>query len=352
MPNPNLSTSDEIRRQKDSLRFKIDNLRDEATLKSTIDEFTDLIGKSANLPLRVQALRQRKYAFDSLLEKKASEFSARCSVIQGDIEGKIAMQATQLQSTMRSIEMRFNALGALPSSAMVQILTSETDQFEERCRSASSAVSAMYQNVKSDVDTFTRELNELDYALDKADGASFGFLPGEAIVKAVKAVWCKSGKEEKNDPEGVLFLTDQRLIFEQNEEIATKKVLFVTTEREKVQKLLFEVPVVLIENVLASKQGALKNQDMLDLRFASGCFDERAVLHIFYEDCNDWQRYILSVKTHEVDKDRVIAVDKSAVEKAKSAPTQCPQCGGLITKPVLRGMDTITCEFCGKVIRL
>lgn len=352
MPNPNLSTADEIRRQKDSLRFKIDNLRDEATLKSTIDEFTNLVGNSANLPLRVQALRQRKYAFNGLLENKASEFSARCAVIQGDIEGRIAMQATQLQSTMRSIEMRFNALGALPSGTMVQILTNETDQFEERCRSASSAVSAMYQKVKSDVDEFTHQLVQLEYALDKADCASFGFLPGEAIVRAVKAVWCKSGKEEKNDPEGVLFLTDQRLIFEQNEEVATKKVLFVTTESEKVQKMLFEVPVVLTENVLAYKQGALKNQDMLDLAFASGAFDERALMHIFYEDCNEWQKYILSVKTHEIDANRVIAVDKSAVEKAKAAPTQCTQCGGLITKPVLRGMDTITCEFCGKVIRL
>lgn len=352
MPNPNLSTADEVRRQKDSLRFKIDNLRDEATLKSTIDEFTDLISKAANLPLRVQTLRQRKYAFNALLEKKATEVSARCAAIQGDVEGRIAMQATQLQSTMRSIEMRFNALGALPSGTMVQILTNETEQFEERCSSAANAVAALYEAVKSEVNDFTHKLGELEYALDKADGASFGFLPGEAVVKAVKAVWCRSGKEDKNDPEGVLFLTDQRLIFEQNEEIATKKVLFVTTEREKVQKMLFEVPVVSIENILASKQGALKNQDMLDLRLASGCFAERAVLHIFYENCNDWQRYILSVKTHEVDKDRVIAVDKEAVEKAKAAPTQCPQCGGLITKPVLRGMDSITCEFCGKIIRL
>jgi uncharacterized Zn-finger protein len=43
---------------------------------------------------------------------------------------------------------------------------------------------------------------------------------------------------------------------------------------------------------------------------------------------------------------------EKAVEKAKSAPVQCPYCGGSITKPVLRGMDSITCDFCGKVIRL
>ena len=39
----------------------------------------------------------------------------------------------------------------------------------------------------------------------------------------VKAVWTKDGKEDKSDPEGTLYLTDQRLLFEQKEEVATKK---------------------------------------------------------------------------------------------------------------------------------
>jgi hypothetical protein len=352
MPAPTSSPADEARRLKDSLRFKIDNLRDEASMKSVIDEFTDFQTKAADLPLRIQTLRQRKYAFNGLLEKKAEEIAFRSAAIQGDVEGRIATQANMLQSTMRSIEMRFNALGALPSATMVQILSSETDQFEDRCKSTQNAISAFYQSVRSEVDNFIREIGELEYALDKVDGASFGFLPGEAIVKAVKTVWCKTGKEEKDDPEGVLFLTDQRLVFEQNEEVATKKVLFITTESQKVQQMLFEVPVVSIEKVDAFKAGALKNQDMLKLQFTSGVFARDAVLHIFYQDCVEWQQLISSVKTHEIDANRVIAVDKTAVEKAKAAPTQCPQCGGLITKPVLRGMDTITCEFCGKVIRL
>jgi hypothetical protein len=300
----------------------------------------------------VQTLRQRKYAFDNLLEKKAAEISARSAALQGDVEGRIAMQANILQSTIRSIEMRFNALGALPSMTSVQILTSETDQFEERCHSIQDSVSALYANVKSEVDAFVHQITELEYALDKAEAASFGFLPGEAVVKAVKAIWCKTGKEEKNDPEGILFLTDQRILFEQNEEVATKKVLFVTTESQKVQQLLFEVPAVSIEEVKGFKQGLMKNQDMLSLRIAAGNFAPSALLHIFYEDCVTWQQLITSVKTHEIDKNRAIPVDMTEIEKAKTAPTQCPQCGGLITKPVLRGMDTITCEFCGKVIRL
>jgi hypothetical protein len=352
MTTPNQSPADQARQKMDSLRFTIDNLRDKASLKSVIDNFATLQSTIANLPLRIQGLRQRKYAFNKMMEKKAEDITARFLPQQDEIERRITTQASMLQATMRSIEMRFNALGALPSLTTVQLLTNETEQFEDRCRSTGNAVEAIFDPIQREADALSRELREVETALDKADSASFGFLPGESLVCAVKTVWCRSGKEQKDDPEGNLFLTDQRLIFEQNEEIATKKVLFVTTEKQKVQSLLFEVPVVSIEDIKSYKLGLLKNQDMLELRLASGCFSPQAVLHLDGQDCAEWQKKIGLVKTHEIDADRALAVDKTAVEKARSAPTQCPKCGGLITKPVLRGMDTITCEFCGNVIRL
>jgi len=209
----------------------------------------------------------------------------------------------------------------------------------------------MYGNLEQEIYAFDTQLTELEYSMEQSEAASFGFLPGESTVRAVKAIWCRNGKEQKGDPEGVLFLTDQRLIFEQKEEIATKKVLFVTTERQKVQEKLFEVPAVSVTSVKASKQGVFKNVDMLDLVLESGVFAHEATLHI-YQDGENWQKLITQVKNHEIDAIRVIAVDQAAVEKAKAAPTQCPYCGGAITKPILRGMETINCDYCGKVIRL
>lgn len=126
----------------------------------------------------------------------------------------------------------------------------------------------------------------------------------------------------------------------------------MTTESQKIQQLLYEVPVVSIEEIQSKKVGVFKNQDILEMRFAPGSFSAQAVLHIFNQPCEVWQKMITSVKNHEYDSKRVIVINNSLIEKVKHAPTQCPQCGGLITKPVLHGMDTITCEFCGKVIRL
>jgi len=171
-------------------------------------------------------------------------------------------------------------------------------------------------------------------------------------VRAVKATWTRDEKKDKEDPEGILFLTDQRLIFEQREEIATKKVLFITTERKKVQELEFEVPVFSIASVKATRQGMLKNEDWLDLEFESGAFARSAKLHLDGQNCNEWQALINQAKSRELDGDRALAVDEAAVAKVNSAPVICPSCGGTLSRPVLRGMQTITCDFCGRVIKL
>jgi hypothetical protein len=209
----------------------------------------------------------------------------------------------------------------------------------------------MYDQFNNQVYAATKHLNEIEYLVTQLAEASFQLLPTEAGIAAVKAVWCKTGKEQKEDPEGVLYLTDQRLLFEQKEEIATKKVLFVVTEKKKVQGLLLEAPVALVDKVDTSKQGMLKNEDHIELRFLSGAPLQVTHFHIWQENAA-WQALINRAKSKDFDKGRAVALDQAALDKVKAAPAQCPSCGGNITTVVLRGMDSINCEYCGFVIRL
>lgn len=166
---------------------------------------------------------------------------------------------------------------------------------------------------------------------------------------AVKARWNQDGKE---DPEGILYLTDQRLIFEQKQEVATKKVLFVVTEKETVQQMLLEAPMERIEDVQASKKGLLGHEDHLDITFAGGEPVSSAAFHLDGQDSNEWQGLIGRAKAGDFDQDRAVPIDREAEERARAAPSKCPSCGAPITQEVLRGMDSLTCEFCGHVMRL
>ena len=345
---------DEIRKDVDSARSDLSTLIQDSSLSTVKDEYSDLDTKIANFGLRIQQIRDRKYAFNKIVEDQGKEFQKQWTAKKFMIQSQINTEANNLRMGLRPLETRVSSLQvSLGAASLVRTVKNDIENYKSRINSSESSTRALFDGIKTEVEKVSAQLDKVESTLDNVESASFGFLPGESVVMAVKAVWTRdNNKEDKDDPEGILFLTDQRMIFEQKEEIATKKVLFVTTEREKVQKLLFEVPVVSIETVKAEKHGLFKNEDWLEMVMASGSFARDVSLHLDGQDCNEWQKLITRVKTKDIDSDRAIAVDQAAVEKARSAPSQCPFCGGAITKPVLRGQDTITCDFCGKSIRL
>jgi hypothetical protein len=259
-------------------------------------------------------------------------------------------------NSLRPIEMQMPQLASAASNpatarGLLTSLQSAVDQLESKITAAERAVNGMYDQFNNQVYAATKHLDDIEYLVTQLAEASFQLLPTEGGIAAVKAVWCKTGKEQKDDPEGVLYLTDQRIIFEQKEEIATKKVFFVVTEKKKVQGLQLEAPVALVEKVDTSKQGMLKNEDHIEIRFASGAPVQMAHFHI-WQDNATWMAHINRAKSKDFDKGRAVAVDQTEVDKVRAAPSQCPSCGGAITKPVLRGQERITCEYCGFVIRL
>jgi hypothetical protein len=118
-----------------------------------------------------------------------------------------------------------------------------------------------------------------------------------------------------------------------------------------VQNLLVEAPAALLDTVTTSKAGMLKNEDHIEIRFQSGAPVQTAHFHI-WQDCATWQGLLNRAKSKEFDKDRAVAIDQAEVDKVKAAPTQCPSCGATISVVVLRGQDSLKCEYCGAVIRL
>ena len=222
---------------------------------------------------------------------------------------------------------------------------------EEKASAADQQIRGMYQSLENQLTPVKTHLDDLDWMLTQLSEAAFKLLPSESGIMAVKASWYKEGKHSDDDPEGILYLTDQRLLFEQKQEVATKKVLFVATEKQKIQELKWEVPVASTGNVKPSKQGMLKNEDHLDLSFGDGAPIQSAHLHIWQEGTN-WVQFINRAKTKDFDQGRAIAIDQTLVDKVKSLPSQCPSCGGTLNQVVLRGQDNVKCEFCGYVIRL
>jgi len=351
-PSPAQQIADEMR----ALQNKVNSLQDGVRLAKVRDAVEDMQTKVSSQPQRIMTARGRGYFFEKDLEAQAQSFVDSWAMLYPNLQSQINLQSTALMNALRPIEMQMPQLTASaynPAAARgtLNTMQSAVSQLESKVSAAERTINGMYDQFDRQVSEFVRHMDQVEYTLTQLAEATFRLLPTEGAIMAVKAVWCKTGKEQKGDPEGVLYLTDQRLIFEQKEEIVTKKVLFIATEKQKVQGLQLEAPVALVDNVQTSKAGLLKNEDHIEIRFASGAPVQSAHFHI-WQDCAAWQGLINRAKSKDFDQGRAVAIDQAEVEKVKAAPTQCPACGGAITQQVMRGQDTIKCEFCGNVMRL
>jgi hypothetical protein len=246
------------------------------------------------------------------------------------------------------------------------LATAALASLEGKVGAALRSLQGMYDALDDNVNQTQQQLDDISWTLQQAEQACFGFLATECPVEAVPANWKKPG--DKDGVDGVLYLTDQRLLFEQKEEIATKKVLFITTAKEKVQTLQWAVPVGQVEKAVGSTRGLMGKDDFLTLTLVEGAglagpegntlYDDMGrplrttELHLKGEKGETWQGFIGRVKSGEIAKERTVPVDQAVAETVSNAPTKCPNCGATLTQTILRGQTEITCEFCGSVIRL
>ena len=338
-----------------SLQTRINSLQDSARLSNVSDAIENVETSVNGMAQRIAGLRQRGYVFEKDLETQAAGFVSQWTQLHPSLVAQINQQSIALQASLRPIESQVALLaGQHPDGTALSLLASlkaSVSTLEGQARAAENQINGMYDAFHDQIGKLENHLTEMEWMLTQLAEAKFSLLPTEGAIAAVKAVWCKDVKENKDDPEGVLYLTDQRLLFEQKEEVVTKKVLFIATEKQKVQELRWETPVALLEEIKPSKQGMLKNEDHLDLGFGSGAPLQAIHVHI-WQEADTWLQLLNRAKIKDFDKTRAVPIDQAEVDKVKSVPSQCPSCGGNLDQVVLRGQNEVKCQYCGFVIRL
>ena len=320
---------------------KFNDLQSKIMLTSINDDLEDIESAINTLPANVENIRARGYVFKNYLEKKVETLAKQWRDLRPRVTAAIQTQARTLQADAANVQNILNR-GSLAGAALTSL--------ESKVNAAVGNLQGMYDTLDDNVNQTQQQVDDVSWTLQQVEQASFGFLPTEAPAEAVPANWKKPGDDD--GVEGVLMLTDQRLLFEQKEEVATKKVLFIATEKKKVQALQWAVPVAQIAKATGSNRGFMGKDDYLTIELESGDPFRTTDIHLKGESGETWQGFIGRVKSGEIAKERTVPVDQAAMEAAAKAPTKCPTCGATITQTVLRGQTEITCEFCGSKIRL
>ena len=342
--------------QSDLNRIQLDitSLQNKVRLTALRDKVEDLQTTINGMEQEIANLREKGYAFERELENQAADYVTQWGKLKSGVVMQIEQQARSLQVALRPLETQVTQISGQNhrvAGPLLAKIESGIQSLEGNVSAAERSIGGMFDKFDNQVYQTTKHLKAIKWMLTELAEASFTLLATEAGIMAVKGIWARDGKERKDDPEGVLYLTDQRLIFEQKQEVATKKVLFVATEKKLVQQTLWEAPVPLIEDVKARKGGFMNKDDFIEVKFGSGAPFNAIHAHI-WQSGDEWVALLKRAKAKEFDATRAIAIDMAVAEKVKAAPTQCPSCGGAINQVVLRGMESISCEFCGVVIRL
>ena len=349
---------EQLSRDISALQSDISNLHSKVRLSSPRSTIEELTTKVNGLASHIADLRARGYAFNAEWEGRANDWPAQWNVLRDTALRQIDEQTTWLEQDLRPIETEMPQLltwANAPDTArpIYTQLKAMADNLNSKVSAVESTITGGYNAFKSELDKLADQLKKVEWMLKQLDEATFKLLPSESGIMAVEAAcYQQVNKKQDSDPDGVLFLTDQRLILEQKEEVATKKFLFITTSKEKVQKVVLDAPIGKIEKVDSIDKGLFGHEDHLEVHFASGVSTRMAHLHLKGQDNELWKTLIERAKAGGFDNDRALALDQAAVDKVKSAPTKCPSCGGALTQTIVRGMDSIRCEFCGTVIRL
>ncbi|MEP7357081.1 MAG: hypothetical protein ABI847_07565 [Anaerolineales bacterium] len=324
-------------------------IQDDLMLSRINDDLEDVNSAIAALAPNIENIRSRGYVFKSYLERKAQTLATQWTELRPKVEAATRSSVTSLQNDARLVQATFNQR---------RRATAALSSLESKATAAQRNLQGMYDSLNDNVIQTQQQIDDISWTLQQAEQASFGFLPTEGVLEAVPANWKKP--DDKDGVGGVLYLTDQRLLFEQKEEVATKKVLFITTAKQKVQALAWEIPVSNIATATGSKRGFMNKDDFLTItasdsggfKSAQGGGFRNTDVHLKGETGEAWQGFVGRVKSGEIAKERTVPVDEKAAATVSNAPTKCGTCGATITQTILRGQTELTCQYCGSLIRL
>jgi len=349
MPSGRPDMSEETRLKLDQLSTRLQSLQEMILLSDAQREISETQKRLSLLPAEVEELRSRGYVFRNFLEHEIGVLSDQWTELQKRLPSEISLQVQGLRHAAREAEQAFHlALNGNP--ALVAGAESSINMLESKARAAHSAVQAVYEPLTTRVVQLGRQIEDVRWMLDQLDEASFQLLADENIAAACKARLVEDGEERA---EGVLYLTDRRLLFERKEEVVTRKVLFIPTAKQKVQEPVFAVPVDEVEEVKASDERKfLGHKEILELMFLPGAAASGATLRLLNTDNETWVRMIGQVRSGEINRERILPRNVSVGESTRTVTARCTACGARLMVTVAPGVHRVICEYCGSLIDL
>jgi len=337
---------------------KIGNLQEAAMLSAVSEDLDDLNALVSSLPFDFQAVRQRGFVHQAQLDEQITALVGRWEPLHEQVSDALYRQQTDLvEAANRLLDTVDRLYEPSASRATVDSCWAGIRALQSRIEKAHRTLTGTYDDFGDELEKIGATIDRVEWMLDQVEAAKFQLYQGEAPLRAASAQWIQQGDDE--GPSGVLYLTDQRILFEQKEEVTTEKFLFVKLKKETVHEFKFDAPVSSIEEIKVGEQRegflSLGKVEVLELRFDHTAEFSGALFHLKKDDVQTWEMWIGRVKSGEIDRARTeeAAAEAEELDEARrEIPANCTNCAAPLDQTFVRGMTSITCPYCGTVIQI
>ncbi|GMQ78600.1 MAG: hypothetical protein BMS9Abin02_1121 [Anaerolineae bacterium] len=341
------SGSQDIQRQVDSIQREFSRLEDQAEFTDVHSTIGQIEERLAEYPLELKALEQRGYLHTRQIHELLDMLKGQWRKTAPQLRLSLRKEENKITSAVKGTSRLVSQAKSGRQSSIASAKKS-LDDLERKLRAADQTLRSQYGNTDSELYGVKTSLTRAEWMMDQLDESSeIKLRTGEGPLLAVESEW---HRDKDEGPKGLLFLTDQRLLFEQKEKIVTKKRFGIfTAESKMVQKLWIDVNVNDIESVKDSEEGGflgMGKDDILELTFSGKAAVSRARFHLKGQDSADWRTEIKRSRSGEIANERNEAAGAAYASQALSFPSQCPNCLAPLPEPH-RGATYLTCEFCG-----
>ena len=344
----------ELQQAMSAVQSQYSQLEAEAQLSGVYEDIGRMDAQLTELSLELDELESRGYVHGASLDDRIELFADKWEALQDKLEAELKRQVALLDDGLDDVEAKINAMQSRPSQGTIQAAQTATAGFDNRVTAAGRSVSALYEEVQSQLYQISQELRRIDWMLDSLETATdIALYEAEGPLAAVEAEWQQDGEE---GPDGILYLTDQRMMFEQREEVVTKKLFgIIKTDSETVQGLLWDVDTEDIEDISHSREGGflgMGKDEIIEFVFSADAPISRARFQLEGQKAEDWVKLIRRVISGEIDEDRAddYVEELEEAEAVNAAfPEACPNCRGPLEAPP-RGVATIQCPYCDSTI--
>jgi chromosome segregation ATPase len=318
-----------MKREVSSLVFRVNSL------PSKVNQIDNSI---RGVSTRITTVRAKGYFVPKHLENLSNELNDKWNKAAPEISSYSTQQSNYLlqkQNNLESNIIRSNSINDL-------------SQFETSIDTLSRDLILIENTINSNLQDYQNQYNQLNKELLRAEDTTKNLSNTSIKWKNNEhPVFSTKIQDLTNEKQGILTLSNLRILFEEEKEEVLKKTLFFATEKRTIREVIIDQPIGSIDTIEKGRVGFLKGAGIF-IKFKPQTGLNELKIDTRSDDDDDIIHFYNLIISGE-------ATQETEPGKETSdhiAPTTCPICSAPYSEEILKGQTSLKCKYCGSVIKL